>query len=362
MTIALSKLTAQNAQAAIAVGLRSSFGDTSLRSALAADHIRSALYANAALGAEINCSTALHTTRLFTSVRKALDLVWSGVATEHLREVGTGGDLAQQTLDRLSAFGEVVDTGGGFWIGTPLRFVSSGDTFIAIGSVPNAVVKSVTGALPICAGISRIAEVRPSAAPDVERVSVSVSQWLGVTEGIQAWTKRVLAQHEPRMQSGNDIPANQLEIYAPDLLTRTQGNPWFPAQSISRSLEGARLCRPIKSYAYVWERPFYLAHLRFVSGELVESKSVRVEYGLTRRLRFGLRCLHGSSQIVPATSSGDLIELELPLGLPDPEARIAALGWPLPSNPRRTVFHRLTIPLLTEVLGRLAVAVVMVVR
>lgn len=358
MSVALSKATTQSAQDIIAVGLRCSFGDLSLRQSLAADHIRSALYANAVLGAELKASPALHTTRLLTSVRKTLDLVWPGAGTEHLRQGGTTVGFAQQTLDSLSAFGDAVDTGGGFWVGTPLRLIRFENIYCAVGAAPNCLVKSLVGVSPICAGISRFIEIRANPTSEIANVTLSASQWLGAVEELQTWTKRVLHQHDQRMQSGNDIPANQLEIFAPDLLTARQRNPWVPAQTISRPIEGLHLCRPIESYAYAWARPFYLAHFKFVSGELLVSQSVQVDYGITRRLRFGLYCLHRGKQTISANINKDLVELELPLGLPNPEARIAALGWQLPSNQNRFVFHRLAIPLLTEVLGRLGVGII----
>jgi hypothetical protein len=355
MTLTLAKISTQNAHAAIAYQLGGAFGDIPLRRSLAADHIRSALYANATLAIDHNFSPAVHTSRLLTSVRKTLDLLWAGTATEHLHDAGATGGVAQHTLDSLKQFGDIVDTGGGYWLGTPLRIVRSGDTSLAIGAAPNAVVTALTGAPPVCAGISRFVELRSKEAADH---SLSVSEWLGSVRDIEFWTKDVLDQHEQRMQSGNDIAADQLEIFAPDLLSRTQRNPWVPAKGIDRPLPGARLCRPIKTVAYVWDRPFYLSHFRSSAGALLVARSVRVEYSLTRRLRFGLSKLYGSSQSVIGTASGELIELEMPVALPDAEARVAALGWPLPSNPRRLVFHRLAIPLLAEAMGRLGVVIV----
>ncbi len=354
MTLALAKISAQNAQEIIARELGGLFGETPLCRSLAADYIRSDLYANATLAIDYNSSPALHTSRLLTSVRKTLDLIWLGTATEHLRDAATTEGVAQQTLNSLAELGDIVDIGGGFWLGTPLRIIRSGDTSLAIGAAPNAVLNALLGARPVCAGISRFGEFRSKESAEL---TISVSQWLGAAEDILSWTKRLLDQHEQRMLSGNDIPANQLEIYAPDFLTRTQRNPWIPAQAITRPLAGVRLCRPIKTVAHVWDRPFYLSHFRFAGGELLVARSIQIEYSFTRRLRFGLSHLYNSSQAVIGTTNGELVELEMPVVLPEPEARVAALGWPLSLNPRRSVFHRLSIPILTEVMGRLAVPV-----
>jgi hypothetical protein len=354
MTLTLSKISRHNAHAAIAHRLGGALGEIPLRRSIAADHIRSTLYANTALAIEHNFSPAVHTSRLLTSVRKTLDLLWAGTATEHLRDAATTGGVAQQTLDSLKDFGDIVDTGGGYWLGTPLRIVGSGDTLLAIGAAPNAAVRAMTGAPPICAGIARFVEVQSK---ETAEQRLSVAEWLGSTQEIQAWTKTVLDQHEQRMQSGNDIPADQLEIFAPDLLTRAQRNPWIAAQTINRPLGGARLCRPVNTVARVWDRPFYLSHFRFSADGLVVTRSVRIDHSFTRRLRFGLSRLYGSSQTMAGIKTGELVELEMPMALPDPEVRVAALGWPLLSNPKRLVFHRLVIPLLAEAMGRLGVAV-----
>lgn len=352
MTLTLTKISAQNARAAIAREFGGVFGDIPLRRSLAADHIRSTLYANAVLASAHNFSPAVHTSRLLTSVRKTLDLLWPGTATEHLRAADATSGVAQQTLDSLKDVGDIADMGEGYWLGTPLRIVRSGDVLFAIGAAPNAALNSLLGVPPICAGISRFWQVRSKEAAEF---TITISQWLGDVEDISSWTKRILDQHEQRMQARSDIPADQLEIYAPDCLTNGQRNPWIAAQAVSRPLTGAQLCRPSKTFALEWDRPFYLSHFRSSAGGLVMTRGARVDYSFTRRLRFGLSKLYGIPQAVTGTTNGELIELEMPIALPDPEARIAALGWPLPSNSRRTVFHRHAIPFLTEVMKRLAV-------
>lgn len=358
MTITLSKATVSGSKEIIATALQCSLGDAPLYRALAADHLRSALYASASIATELTTTPSVHTTRLLTSARKTLDLVQAR-STLEVRQTGEAADLAQQTLDSLSSFGDVLDTGGGFWIGAPLRLVGSGEAHIVLGAAPNAVIKSVLGTPPICAGISRLAEHRAPASGEVARLVLSVDEWLGVSQPLQIWATGVMRQHERIMQSGNDIPASQLEIYAPDVIaSRRQRGRWLPAEAVSERLVGARLCRPRVSYAREWARPYYLAYLTFNAGELVVSRSAPVEYALTRRLRFGLDALLGANQTIFARSAGEAVELEIPLGLPEPEARVTALGWSHASNPNRTVFHKRVLPLITEVMARLDIAVV----
>lgn len=355
MTFEVSEVSAHDAYIKIARGLGGAFGELPFQQSLAADHIRSILYGSAKYASEHNASAAVHTSRLLTSVRKTLDLLRSAASMERLVGDTNDQDVAQQTLAKLADFGDVVDTGGGYWVGTPHRLVCGGDTLLGLGAAPNAVFKALLKTSPLCAGIARLAENRTRKYTDL---ALSVVEWLGPVENIVTWTKAILDQHERGMRSGNDVSADQLEVFAPDRLSARQRNPWVSAQAIGEPGPGARLCRPTKSVAFVWDRPFYLSHFQLSRGGLVVSKSVRVEYSITRRLRFGLKNLYGRAETILATTSGDLVDLELPLALPDPEVKIQALGWPLASNPRRTVFHRLAIPLLTEMLERLAVRVI----
>jgi hypothetical protein len=51
----------------------------------------------------------------------------------------------------------------------------------------------------------------------------------------------------------------------------------------------------------------------------------------------------------------DTIEIDLPYALPEPEARVMALGWPSRAAPGRTLLHALALPILLSVLERLAI-------
>lgn len=354
MSLQISKISTSDSQALIARQLGGFFGDIALRRALAADHIRSTLYINASIATQHDGSPTVHTSRLLNPVRKTLDLLWPGTATEHLRDSASSGGIAQQTLDCLNQFGDIATTGGGYWLGTPLRLIRSSDTVLTTGAVPNAVLKALFKTSFICAGISRLGHVRDS---DVLDQTISVSEWLGTSQEICSWTKSILSQHEKKMGSGNEVPADQLEFFVPEAISRTQRNPWIAAQAIAPNLKGPRLCRPIKTVAYVRDRPYYLVHFRPSAGQLLITRSVRVDYSLTRRLRFGLSTHYGSIAPITVTLNGDIAETELPVAVPEPETRIAALGWPLPSNPKRTSFHRMVIPFLAEAMGRLGVPV-----
>lgn len=359
MTIALRKSTAQATKAFLAAAFHCDAGEAPVKRALIADHIRSAIYANTLSGVAQDYAPALPTTRLLTAARKAADLVWPGTAIEAARDVANTEEAARQTLDGLSAFGDVVDTGGGYWIGTPMRFVPCDAHFLVLGCSPNAVIKAVTGTAPICAGISRMVEIRPSSLERLKHSVIPLSTWFGSNEEIGTWTRRILAQHELHLLKGDEVSASQLEVFAPDLLSRTQRNPWLACADIASDLRGLRLCRPLAAKAFAWERPHYLAKFSLRSGELAVLSYVKIDPSLRQRLRFGLARLANAAQVISASVHGDIVELEMPRGLPDAEARIAALGWAATSDPRRLRFHRAVMPLLSEIFERLGIKIIM---
>lgn len=358
MTLTLEKYTSQNAKGLIADALRSNVGETALKKALIADHIRSAIFSRASMATMLNANAGLHTTRLLTSARKAADLVWPGTAVEAAKDSAHKRDTARETLDAMSVLGDVANTGGGFWIGTPFRLVPCESRFLVLGCVPNAFVKAATGSAPICAGVMRLAEVRPSLTPTVHNVITPVATWLGTSEKLSAWTTRTIAEHESHLAKGDEVSASQLEVFAPELLTRTQRNPWIPCASVTGDMHGVRLCRPLAARTFVWDRPHYLAKLSFRSGELSVLSYIRIDPSLRSRLRFGLSSLANATLTIAAAIRGNLAELELPRGLPEPEACVASLGWPVSSDQRRFQFHRYLLPVLSEVLARLDIRIV----
>lgn len=360
MTLTLAKRTPSDIKAIIGRGLGNVHGDLPLQQALAADHIRSALYGHAINYEGTGSLPALHTTRLLTSVRKTLDLLWPGASTHRLP--GTTLDVAQHALDRMAHAGDVFDTGGGFWVGTPFRLVSynEGAPLLVAGGLPNAVVNEVTDAAPISAGVARFCAVPNAALPEQLRTHLQpIDAWLGTVQPLREWTETILAKHEQRMAADQDLSADQLEVYAPDVFeAQKQKGRWMPIRQASHPLKGVRLCRPLSRFTRDWDRPHYLVHFDARSGLNAIIRSVPVSYDTTIRLRFGLDEILAAPRTAILTVGTDTCEWEAPYGLPAPEARVLALAWPAHSAPNRHVFPKLALPLLEHALRRLSIELI----
>lgn len=358
MTVALTKIAATDAICLLAEQLECVADVRALQMAVAAEHIRGALYSNVSRAMAIDVSQSVHTTRLLTRTRKSLELLWPRSALEG----PTGqGDSAQLALDALAQLGDIVDTGGGFWIGAPLRLIahSDGAPACVFGALPSACVKALTGLSPSSVAAARFASV-PSKVHCEKIVAYkqTVDDWLGSEEPLDVWTARLLDEYRARLTPSDDVPADQLEIYAPDLFAaRRQNGRWFEARQLTQEINGLRLCRPLERFGQKWNRPFYLAEFGFRSGQVTLTRSATVEPNLTLRLRLGLdRQLNAPRKAVWFTNS-DTFDLDLPYGLPEPEQRALGMGWPSVSHSDRRTFHHFAKPILARAFERLGIIV-----
>src|SRR5205823_2804759 len=118
--------------------------------------------------------------------------------------------------------GDLADTGGGYWLGVPLRIVHDEQerTFLLTGGISNEGLRSVTGQVPVCAGIARFLKHPASRnSTQLRPYLQSVDLWLGTNEPLRPWAEQLLRAYEARLTSSSDVSAEQLEIYAPDLFS-----------------------------------------------------------------------------------------------------------------------------------------------
>lgn len=358
MTLLLAKRTANEAAMLLAQKLGCVTDNAALQLAIASEHIRGTLYANVARTRDLNIGPAVHTTRLMTSARKTLDLVWPQTASVVL---AGQQDVSQLALESLAALGDVVDTGGGYWIGAPLRLIENSDdaSLAILGAAPSITVKAILGAVPISVGVGRFAEKRPiSANRTFEPFIQSVDEWLGNDEGLTPWTHRLLEQHRQKLVSSGEVLADQLEIYAPDIFAiQRQRGRWLEARQLAKPLPELRLCRPLKSVSREWARPYYLAEFGLRSGQAILLRSASIDFKWTLRLRFGLDVELKAPRTVQIVNGPETFEADIPYNLPQPEARVIALGWSSPARKGRFIFHKLAKPAVMRAFERLGISV-----
>ena len=157
--IALSERSLEQTEAAIARALPCVAELPAVVSAIAAEHIRAMLYGACVLARDSSAASTIHTTRLLTNARRAIDLTWPCDTTrDNSSEPQTAEtDICTSTLERMHVLGDAADVGRGQWIATPLRIIALDgvNDCMVVGSAPIAALKHNLG-LPIaCAGVSR---------------------------------------------------------------------------------------------------------------------------------------------------------------------------------------------------------------
>ena len=326
-----------------------------LASTLAAEHMRSLIYGATVTHLRAGVAPSIHTGRLLASARRAVGLVWPQYAHRP-----PAPDICAVTLDQMGTVGDAVDAGSGQWLATPLRLVApeDGSRHLLVGAAPAQAAHRPLGVPPTCAGTSRFVGAAVFKQKGNDDLVVSMDTWLGHQKPLAAWTAHLLAHHESHMETVEGLSAEHLELYAPDVIqTQRRAGRWIAAGQIGRPLDGLRLCRPQDRYARNWERPFYLAHFGYKQGVLTLRRTAPVTHDLTLRLCFGLDTMLQTPRRVSIERQRETFSIDRPLMLPQPEARVYALGWKQTpqDNLDRLTFHADALPFVVHALQRLAV-------
>lgn len=247
--IALAERSLAQTEAQIANTLHCVSDRSALVGATAAEHIRAMLHGACVAAKDATGASTIHTTRLLTNVRRAVDLTWS----EDTRGLRTQErDICTSTLQAMQTLGDAVEVGRGQWIATPLRLITidgASDCMIA-SSAPLGALNHFFNHPIACAGASRFVSIKSLTKVEHRDVVQSMDDWLGPSSPLSAWTDQVLASHELCMEQAQGLSAEQLELYAPDILRGQQRTGrWIPAGHVGRAIDDVRLCRPRGAYA-----------------------------------------------------------------------------------------------------------------
>jgi hypothetical protein len=354
VVISIDQPSREAVEASLATRLRGVRQTLAIAGAVVADHIRAGLYG--AVSSD-NAQT-IHTTCLLSNARRALNLTWPDALSNATEREGNR-EFCTDILDRLSQLGDAWHAGNGQWIGTPLRLVSAEGSkrFLVLGSMPHSLVERRLNASVSCSGVTRFADSTEVSTKSIEQ---SVDPWLGTIQPLSDWTTDIVEQSASRMSEVGGLSADQLEIYAPDILrSQRRPNRWIAADEVSRALPEIRLCRPKRGYSAQYDRPYYLAHFSFEGGSLTLQRQAAIPRSISLRLRFGLDIRLDVPRRIQLTASQDTFCVDRPQLLPDPESRVFALGWPDRSGgagTQRLVFHGDALPFVLHALRRLSVS------
>ena len=355
--ITIAERNGESIESSLGGFLHSSGDKRVLIGTMAAEYFRAMIFGAALPLGDNSVARTIHTTRLTTSARRAIDLIW---CRSDRGDQSDPPDVCTATLKRMGILGDATNIGQAQWIAAPLRIVipENSPSCLLIGTAPMPVARKTIGAEPGCAAAARFLGQSVLDKPSNRDITQSVDAWLGQFPPLTEWTAQVLGFHEARMDVTHGVSAEQVEIYAPDLL-RKQRRPgrWIAAGEINHPLEGVRLCQPQMRYARSYDTPQYLAHFEFERGALSLRRSVSIRRDLTLRLRFGLDVLLTSPRDLTIVLTGQTFRIDRPTPLPSPEERVYALGWEDHTSeaPDRLVFHKEALPTLLHVLRRLSI-------
>jgi hypothetical protein len=369
--ISITQRRVEDIESSLAGSFHCTIDPSTLIGVTVAEHLRAMIFGAALPQKDSTAPRTIHTTRLMTSTRRVVELLWPKHACRSAMSDGQSGpsDICSAILQRLGTLGDAVDIGQRQWMATPLRIVAPDDcpSLLLVGTAPVPAARQMIGTEATCAGATRflgqrvldILGQRVLDSPNNQDIAQSVDAWLGEIPPLHEWTAQVLVAHEARMDVMQDLSAEQLEIYAPDVL-RSQRRPgrWIAAGQIDRPLGGVRLCQPQGRYARSYDTPQYLAHFEFRNDALSLRRCVSINRDLTLRLRFGLDLLLHTPREFSIAHAGQTFRVDRRPALPQPEERIYALGWEdrnvsEPSD--RLIFHRDALPIVTYALQRLSI-------
>lgn len=361
--IAVTQRSTENIETNLSRSWHCATDPSALVGATIAEHLRAMIYGASVPQRTTNATRTIHTTRLMARVRRIVELAWPRYAQKATMPEGQAAtpDICSVILQKLGTLGDAVDTGQGQWIGAPLRIVAPADCDISlvVGAAPNPVVRQITGADVICAGAAQFIGSAVLRTLESRDITQSVDAWLGETQPLAEWTNRILSAHEARMDMLQGLSAEQLEVYAPDVLrSQRRSGRWIAVGQINRPLDGIRLCQPQNRFARSYDKPHYLAHFELRDGTLSLGRCTEIKRELTLRLRFGLDTLLNTPRELLIANEGETFWINRPLKLPESEERIYALGWKDLSDAEpdeKLVFHRDALPIVTHALRRLSI-------
>lgn len=355
--IDVTQRSLQKVEARLASRLRCPPDSSSIAATTVAEHIRATLF-----GAFLaNGRQTIHTTRLLANARRALLLAWPRPpgGRPALEPIAVSDGFCNTILRNMADIGDLWEAGRGQWLPTPLQLVRSDDPehALVLGTTPLSLAEETLNASISRAGPSRF--VDPRGIKDLG-ASQTVDAWLGAMPPLDEWTTHTIATTEARMEKVGGLAAEQLEIYAPDVLRNQRRNGrWIPAAEVGHALSEPRVCRPRPQYAARYDRPHYLAHFAFQDGGLSLQRQALLSREVSLRLRFGLDVRLGTLRQITISQSKETFAIDKPLMLPNPESRAFALGWPdrnAEPSVERLTFHNDTLPFVLHALRRLSIA------
>jgi hypothetical protein len=347
MTIALSLRAPRELDATLCRTFHCPDDPSALLHTVAAEHLRTAIYASSVQ--ENPHIPRVHTSRFMSNLRNNLGGIWdsdsANAATQSVAE-----NRYRSILEALEQAGDILHLGSGYWVSAPLRLVElpASEHLLVVGGVPFDPLQRYLKTTPLCAGVSRFVERAVlKQQPHLLQLVQPFDEWIGITETLATWTRGTIDRALQRLSAPEEISIEQLEIYAPDVFQqqRKMGR-WLPGSQARQALSNPRLCRPL-SHVRDYDRPSYLGIFALDDIGFRLRQTAPIDNETAFRLAFGFDQLLNTARTASLAVTGETFQLDLAYPLPQPEARVRALGWrsaATASRPNHSTFHRTALP------------------
>lgn len=354
MTLSVRVLDRPDLHAMLAKELRCRGPLLALHTAIVADHIRSLIWAPYLRPVGVD-REPVHTSRIFAALDRNLRFL--------PLEAAGGAGAAQHSLyefvrDQLERCGDIVHLGNGYWIPAPLRLVRAepAQAALIVAGLPTAALARMFKSPIHSIGPARYLV---GAEPPGDTFSEeSVAEWLGVSEGLAAWTEQILAWATPRLQQQADIEDDSLEIYAPDIFhARRRLGFWLEAKDFQEPSPTLRLFRPKTAARWRFNRPDYLGLFHSGAAGAQVAHAVQIPSDTAYRLHFGFDQKYRLPRTIALHRNGTAHKFDLKFNLPAPEARVLGFCWSdLGDNSDRYI-DDFALPALKDVAAMLGIRI-----
>jgi hypothetical protein len=248
----------------------------------------------------------VYVTTLTNQVRRQLAPVWPTLervlnkrpsVEEQKREGDTLGDPVRRVLEALDDLREIAHLGRGYWLPTPLRFVSlpGVDSVLVVGGLSTSELRRYLHTKVTTSWIARVLDKKhlPADALDDRTRWQSFENWQGSpVDALQDWAREKM-KNARRTLVPSASGVRDFEIYSPGLRTnQPQFFRWVPAREMPRAPTELLLCRASERGMFAVRR-YWLGTTAGPRGALHAVDESPIDSKDVRRLQYALDQLSG---------------------------------------------------------------------
>jgi len=319
---------------------------------LAAEHIRASISAPSLRTSSVDDIRPVNTANMMASVRRNVEPWFSGAG----QDLNCDWPRLRKTLETI---GDIAHIGDGFWLPAPTRFVGTEGTekCLLIGGAPYHSLFEKSHRTLTSYVASRF--VLQESVRQKKHEIQSMDMWIPPERELGAWMKDAFARLKRNLQPDHDVEIQHAEIYAPDLLRiQNKVGYWIAPEAVNDPSKELRLFRTKPTKGWEFSRQYYIGIFARRQDILTLSESIKVSRDDAARIRFGLDFQYNTCRKVEAKIGENIFDIDMRFTLPEPEARVLALGWSQNTNEQKLRFEISALPFVRAAFARLNITLI----